>query len=168
MSRSKTVPIPRGVRGEEVEVKLVGVGKVEILVLDGGVLAGEILGAGEVCAWGDQTSFMESSCEEVWREEGVGGGFSVGVVSSADVPHGEGDWDFLLFLFLCVFFDFALAITTAGRDFYGDDFAESCSCVAGSPGMYYLVVQTGPDFGFMVLQVGHEVVPCCGGAEGFD
>ena len=86
----------------------------------------------------------------------------------ADGPEGEGDWDFLLFLFLCVFFDFALAITTAGRDFYGDDFAERAGCVAGFPSVFDLVVQTGPDFGFVVLEVGHQVVPCCRGAEGFD
>ena len=51
---------------------------------------------------------------------------------------------------------------------YGDDFAEASACVASFPGVFDLGVQTGPDFVFVVLEVGHEVVPCCGGAEGFD
>lgn len=75
----------------------------------------------------------------------------------ADCPEGEGGGDFFLFL---LFFFFLLD--------YGDDFAETSACVAGAPGEFDLGVQAGPDFGFVVLEVGHEVVPCCGGAEGFD
>ena len=89
----------------------------------------------------------------------------------ADGPEGEGDGDFVLFLVLLVFFSVAVAIAiaaTAGRRDYGDDFAEGAGRVAGSPGVLYLLVHAGPDFGFVVFEVGHEVVPCCGGAEGFD
>lgn len=80
-----------------------------------------------------------------------------------DGPEGEGDGDFL-FVFLLALF---LGLVAAAGD-HGDDFAERAGCVAGPPGVLYLVVQTGPDFGFVVLEVGHQVVPCCGGAEGFD
>lgn len=52
MSRPKPIPIPVRVRGEEVQVEAVGVGFVEVFALDGGVLAGESEGAGEVCSWG--------------------------------------------------------------------------------------------------------------------
>ena len=82
----------------------------------------------------------------------------------ADGPEGEGDGDFFFYLLAL----FGLAVATAGRRDYGDDFAERAGCVAGLPSVFDLVVQTSPDFGFVVLEVGYEVVPCCGGAEGFD
>lgn len=82
-----------------------------------------------------------------------------------DGPEGEGDGDFL-FVFWPALFP-GLVAAAAARD-HGDDFAERAGCVAGPPGVLDLVVQTGPDFGFVVLEVGHQVVPCCGGAEGFD
>ena len=49
MSRAEPVAIPVWVRGEEVQVELVGVGEVEVFVLEGGVLAVEVEGTGEVC-----------------------------------------------------------------------------------------------------------------------
>ena len=45
--------VPGGVRGEQGEVELVGVGFEEEFLLDGGVLAVEEGGAGEVCSWGE-------------------------------------------------------------------------------------------------------------------
>ena len=86
----------------------------------------------------------------------------------ADGPEGEGDGDFVVVFFLVLLFFFGIAIAAAaGRRDDGDDFAEGAGCVAGSPGVLYLLMHTGPDFGFVMLEVGHEVVPCCGGAEGF-
>ena len=130
-------------RGEEVEVELVGVGEVEVFVRDGGVLAVEFEGAGEVCAGWDGAWFLEG-CEDRELEEVK----RFGVVSGADCPEGEGDGDF----FLLAFFGFVVVVVGRG---YSDDFAEASACVASFPGVLHLVVETGPDFGFVVLEVGH-------------
>ena len=69
-----------------------------------------------------------------------------------DGPEGEGDGDF--FFYLLALFGFAIAVAAGRRD-HGDDFAERAGCVAGLPSVFDLVVQTSPDFGFVVLEVGH-------------
>ena len=86
----------------------------------------------------------------------------------ADGPEGEGDWGFGFFFCFCFGFR-VLRFGFAGwREDYGDDFAESAGFIAGAPGVLCLRVETRPDFGFVAFEVGHEVVPCCRGAEGFD
>lgn len=63
MSRAETIAVPRRVRGEQGEVELMGVGFEEVFVLDGGVLAVEVLGAGEVCSWGEGAGGCEDGRE---------------------------------------------------------------------------------------------------------
>jgi len=74
----------------------------------------------------------------------------------ADVPDGEGD--------CCLFLLSGLAVAAG----HGDDFAHRGVRAAGLPGVFELGMQTGPEFGFVVLEVGHHVVPHGGRAEGFD
>lgn len=69
MSRSETVTVPGGVRGEQGEVELVGVGFEEVFLLDGGILAVEEGGAGEVRSWGESACFVES-CEDGGKGHG--------------------------------------------------------------------------------------------------
>jgi len=54
---AEAVAVPVGVRGEEVEVELVGVGFCEAFALDGVVLTGEVCGAGGVCAGEEGAAF---------------------------------------------------------------------------------------------------------------
>ena len=102
------------------------------------------------------------------------GGVLVAGLAVADGPEGEGEWGFFAFFsfFFCFCFVFcacSFGFVAAGRrEDYGDDFAESASFIAGAPGVLCLRVETRPDFGFVAFEVGHEVVPCCRGAEGFD
>lgn len=74
MSRSEAVAVPGGVRGEEGEVELVGVGFEEVFVLDGGVLAVEEGGAGEVRSGGDRAGGGRAEDGREGEGEGVGGG----------------------------------------------------------------------------------------------
>ena len=62
MSGAEAVAVPIWVRGEEVEVELVKVGFLEVFALDGVVLAGEVGGAGGVCAGQEGAAFGLEGC----------------------------------------------------------------------------------------------------------
>lgn len=86
------------------------------------------------------------------REERIEAFYSLFFFSGADVPEGERNREFF-------------AAVLVG---HGDDFADCQVLVAIWPGLLDLRVVAGPDFGFVVGDVGDEVGPGCGGGEGFD